>query len=392
MNEGRIIARIIGVRLSMSLGMASVMPIIYPFWSSHGLIASDIVVLKVVLLVSILLCELPSGVIADYLGRRNSLVAAGLLLIAGEFLYLVGQGLTEFLMGEVLIAMGVSMITGTDQAALFESLRRSGRSHEFGRYFGWLRAAELLLGAGVTLTAGHMLVAWDRLPFAVAMIWFCLLAVLSMNLNSSRTEMQSHKEEERSIRQSLQQFPRNHKTVAILAFTALVFGLGPILKTFSQAFLSMHEVPIHRFGYAPAAGMFTGALVGVIAHRVIKYLGQQACLTVIAAVHVLALAVFSFGDAWSGQIAIVAYLTNEVFATIALSKLIQEEVSDSVRATAMSLVGMGSRACSLCLLFFFRKDGHENLQEAFLFSMLLTAIALVALLRLRFSQSSITQK
>lgn len=368
----------------MSLGMASITPVIYSFWKANGLSSGDIVCLKVALLASIIVCELPSGVIADFLGRRLSLLIAGGFLVSGEAFYLVGTGFAAFLIGEVCIAIGVSLVTGTDQAALFESLRNSGRCQDFGRYFGWLRASELLLSAGITMFAGHIFAAWDRLPFLTALSFFCVLPLLSAWLHVPTKDSQLP-EPGRKKGWSVEHFPRRRETLALLAFTAFAFGLGPILKTFSQAFLSMHEVPVSQFGYAPALGLLMGAIVGVLAHRFGLFLGQRSTLVVIAVVYVITLSCLAFGGAWVGQAGIVVFLANEVMATITLSRLLQEEISDPVRATVMSVAGMGSRACSLLLLCFFSNDGHENVSIAFTLTTLVTIAVFTCLFWLRFS-------
>lgn len=306
-------------------------------------------------------------------------------MAAAEGVYVCGTGFWAFLTAEVLIALGVAMATGTDQAVLYESLSRQNRAEEFGSLFGRLRAIELLASAGVAYWTGHIMMWWSRAPFAVAMFCFSGFTLLSWGLLVPRIEAGDGVAV--SATEVVRRFPWHRRVLALVGFAALGFGVGPILKTYSQAFLASHNVSVGEFGHAPAAGLLAGVAVGIFAHTVIRHLGERAALMTIAATFTAAFAAFAFGTATIGQVAIAVFMANEVFTTIVVSKLVHAEVSDAVRATAMSVVGMGSRLCSLGLLLFFRKDSTD-LTFAFTASGVVTASLFAGFILLRFAGKS----
>jgi MFS family permease len=99
-----------------------VMPVIVPFYESNGLTLQDIMILKAVYSVVIVVFEIPSGYLADVLGRKNTLIAGALLGTAGYVAYSFSFGFTGFLIAEIVLGAGQSMISGADSALLYDTL------------------------------------------------------------------------------------------------------------------------------------------------------------------------------------------------------------------------------------------------------------------------------
>lgn len=74
--------------------------------------------------------EVPSGYLSDRLGRRMTLIAAGLAHIAAMALVVFGDGFLAFAAAQVLLGSGAAFASGTDSALLYESLAQEGREDE----------------------------------------------------------------------------------------------------------------------------------------------------------------------------------------------------------------------------------------------------------------------
>ena len=77
-----------------------------------------------------LLCEVPSGMAADLLGRRRTLVGSGALWMASALAmaFAPGFGLICAAMG--LRALGYNLVSGTQEALTYDSLKTAGRERE----------------------------------------------------------------------------------------------------------------------------------------------------------------------------------------------------------------------------------------------------------------------
>lgn len=116
--------------LQMSL---FIMPVIVIFWSQCGLDLTEIMLLQVAFSATIIALEIPTGYLADLLGRKGTLVAGCAVAAAGMAAYSLGSGFWGFLAAEVLLGTGLSLLSGTDTALLYDTLRATGKEGEFTR-------------------------------------------------------------------------------------------------------------------------------------------------------------------------------------------------------------------------------------------------------------------
>ncbi|RPI41295.1 MAG: MFS transporter, partial [Bacteroidetes bacterium] len=94
------------------------MPIVVPFYESNGLSMTDIMILQAVYSVAIVILEIPSGYLADVIGRRKTLIMGSVFGTLGFMTYSLSHGFTGFLVAEVILGIGQSCISGADSAML----------------------------------------------------------------------------------------------------------------------------------------------------------------------------------------------------------------------------------------------------------------------------------
>lgn len=108
------------------------------------------------------LLEIPSGAIADVLGRRRSMVVSFLGYVVAYLVLGLGVGLTAFAVGMALIGVGDAFRTGTHKAMIFDWLASQGREEERVQVYGYTRswsqlgsALALPIAAGVVWATGR---------------------------------------------------------------------------------------------------------------------------------------------------------------------------------------------------------------------------------------------
>lgn len=112
------------------------MPIIMLFYKDMGLTNEEAFQLKAIYSISIVIFEVPSGYLADILGRKVTLIFGALLGTLGFLFYSIGHGFWMFLAAEMTLGIGQSFVSGADSAMLFDSLKADGRSHKYLKYEG----------------------------------------------------------------------------------------------------------------------------------------------------------------------------------------------------------------------------------------------------------------
>lgn len=78
-----------------------------------------------------LLCEVPSGMAADLLGRKKTLVSGGVCMVLQSLLMAFASDLFTICFAMGLNALAMTMFSGTTTALLYDSLKTEGREDEY---------------------------------------------------------------------------------------------------------------------------------------------------------------------------------------------------------------------------------------------------------------------
>ncbi|MCU0561420.1 MAG: MFS transporter [Desulfobacterales bacterium] len=157
-------------------------PVFTVLFLDFGLSIEQFALLNAVWAAAIVLLEVPSGALADTLGRRNLLVLAGALMVVEmALLCFVPRGdpdllFAVFLVNRILSGAAEAAASGADEALAFDSLVEAGRSGGWGLVLerqlkvqsaGYIVA--MSLGAAVydPNLVGRVL-AWAGLPLTVS--------------------------------------------------------------------------------------------------------------------------------------------------------------------------------------------------------------------------------
>ncbi len=169
--------------LKVSHWFMLVMPIVVLFYQANGLNVSQLFILQSIYSLSIVLLEIPSGYFADVLGRKNTIVAGAILGFLGFSIYSLSYGFWGFLVAEVILGFGQSMISGADSALLYDSLVDANQQDKYIKHEGRMTSAgnfaEALAGVlGGLLAAlslrypyyGQTLIAFAAIPAAITLV------------------------------------------------------------------------------------------------------------------------------------------------------------------------------------------------------------------------------
>jgi len=122
--------------------------------------------------------EFPSGYLADRIGYRRTLMISAVMNSIGYSIYARANGIGGVIAGEMVLGLGIALISGSDAALMYESLKETRREREYGKWNGRVRFWGQLGEGSAALVAGLMFAHWARLPFvAEIFVWFVNLGV-----------------------------------------------------------------------------------------------------------------------------------------------------------------------------------------------------------------------
>lgn len=133
-------------------------PVMTPYLLQRNLTIAEIAGLQTMLLVSSLVMEIPTGVLADRFGHVWSYRAALIVLACGEFLFVFARDYPTFLFIQFITGTGFAFASGSVHAILYESLPEGNRTSAMQRATGTLGAATQL-GSVVAYSIGGLIAA-----------------------------------------------------------------------------------------------------------------------------------------------------------------------------------------------------------------------------------------
>jgi len=135
------------------------MPIVALFYTDNGLSSLDIYILQAVYSFSVAVLEVPSGYMADVIGRKKSLLIGSILGTLGFVIYSFSHGLWGFLFAEIILGLGGSFISGSDSALLYDSLASMRMKSKYLRIEGRITSVGNFAETSAAL-AGGLIATW----------------------------------------------------------------------------------------------------------------------------------------------------------------------------------------------------------------------------------------
>ena len=119
--------------------------VLVPFFTDWGGISQvQIKILQSWFMFWIFVLEIPTGAVADYLGRKYSLALGALAVSFAALVYGSIPKFEIFLLAEFLFAMSAALMSGADKALLYDALKESDKEEESKNIFGKSHSIQLV--------------------------------------------------------------------------------------------------------------------------------------------------------------------------------------------------------------------------------------------------------
>ena len=316
------------------------------FFESH-LSASEAILLYAIYDIATTVFEVPSGYMSDRLGRRLTLIAAGLSAVSAAILFLVGQGFFHFALAHVILGASAAFASGTDSSMLFESLKAEDRQDE-------IEAAELRAWrfsftalAISALTGGLMAAQHDLLPYAATACAALITLALALQFREPiHTRSIGHRENLQGLVQAL----RQPTLLWILCLFLVMYVFSHIPYVFGQPFIREAlataggdiQAPIVS-GSVTFAMMIVSVAVSLIALRLRRWLGLPKTLLLAFSMQIGLTAALALSNGLFVVVLLFFRMVPDSLSQPFIKARIQPLLRDGTRATYMSIQSLAGR-------------------------------------------------
>jgi len=323
-----------------------IMPVAVPFFQSKGLSMQDVFSLQALFGIVVLMTEVPSGYVADLLGRKNTLFVGAILAGIGHTCLLIADGFWTLALFEVFLGLSHSLISGADLALLYDTELALGQSEKKQRQVvGKLYSARTLSEAfaGIACSGVLLFASFEGLVYLqVAVGWIPVLLVLRLvEPPGKRLENKGHLANMAGIIRYLS----SHSTILRLVFLALsVWSLTTFYAVWLlQKLWQVQGIELAHFGWLWGALSLLAAFSGRWAHRFEDLVGAKGVLLFIGLTPAIGYLGMQFFGVVGGVLASTTFFLARGFGLVVLRDALNSRVPSEYRATANSLASFGFR-------------------------------------------------
>jgi MFS family permease len=322
-----------------------------PFYLHRvGLTFAQMFSLEAVFSISMLILEIPTGVIADRFGRKVSLFL-GSVLFGGAFLIFgVSLRFTTLLVAEVICAIGMTLQSGADRALVYEL---SGKI-DGGKNVARINARYDAFGTAgllIAFPAGSLFAQSGILPYKTALcaVFFAsgIAILLAGFLVVTIREPDRRKFHGSALRAGIDGFRFIFTKPALTRFSlnyAIVSSLTFFMFWFYQALLVRHAFPIGLIGFVGAGTNLAAMAILLATGFVQKTVGTRRALLLSSVIPgFLYIGVFLLPGLPMALVAIFGVIMLKLFRAPLLTALMNDHIEDENRATVLSGVSMLER-------------------------------------------------
>ncbi len=109
-----------------------------------------------------LCCELPSGLLADVLGRKRTLIASHVMFVLSALLMAASRGMAEVCLSLAVSAFGYNLESGTREAITYESMLQAGQGAGYLKFSSLQHGVYRFSSGGAMLLAGATVLLGQR--------------------------------------------------------------------------------------------------------------------------------------------------------------------------------------------------------------------------------------
>ena len=286
------------------------------------------------------LAEAPTGIFADLLGRRLSLIISALLVVGAELLFLAP---TPAMIAASFAIQGVAFAFrgGADSALLWTMVERSGdekRAVRYSRLFSRMFVIMLVMQTAGLAAGGFLLGYGQALPFVFTSLASALAIIPLLSLPEQRIHKAHRPHPLAHLRDGIRAVGRDPVLLGLLLFSGLTAGVMTTIGYYTQLFYHSIGFSLAAIGLLLAIPVVPDALFATAAPRIMRWLPRRWVLAIFVGAQMLgplALATRVPVLALVGYLGLLHIGDSVLYP--AISTYLNERSPEAQRATVLSL-------------------------------------------------------
>ncbi len=314
------------------------MSVAVPLFQSKGLSFGEIFYLQAIFGATIGILEVPSGYIADLFGRKNTLILGTVFDGLGLTYLYFATGFYDLVFFEILLGIGMSLISGIDLAILYDSIEKSkNEKMKKTKALSNMRFYVQIASAFGAVVGGFLASQSFDLLVKVQLVIGWLPLVVAMSLFEPKIERMGDKHKE-NFKDIFFQLFKSDKLLRLTMINWVVwchstyFGYWMLQKYWENI-----GIAIVYFGVIYAIYQVVAAIFSKYAYLIEEKHGVAICLWSLSVLPVIGyLSIAYIHEVW-GVIFALCFAIPRGITQVILIDALNSRVPDKMRATANSI-------------------------------------------------------
>ncbi|HEY8420918.1 MAG TPA: MFS transporter, partial [Thermoclostridium sp.] len=257
------------------------------FWEQRGMTIRLVVYTEILYAVTVVLLEIPSGIIADKWGRKKLVIVNAVSGCCELLILIFATKFWHFAAAIFVAGVGRAAGSGAENALLYDSLLSNGDENSFEKCLGRLNALEFTAAILAALSGSFMA---GRYGFELN-YWISLagmFASLCISFMLREPEVRSRTGEQIPIKDYVVaslSFFRSNYGVCLVLFSAMIAGSAMnFIDEFWQLYVSRLGIPVIYFGFFSSALSLLRLPGNMLAYRIKKQTSYRKLISGVVSV------------------------------------------------------------------------------------------------------------
>lgn len=318
------------------------------FWQERGMTVFMVVLCEIIYAVTIVICEIPTGIIADKFGRKALLVFGAILSMLEFIILLFANNFWTFVIVVFLAGIAGACTSGASNALLYDSLLVKKQEHTFEKIVGRLNSLDLI-GSLLAALSGSVLAKALGFEFnyilSAGSMFIALVFTVFLVEPPAQIRMKEEKGPELKVylTQAVSFFKSNPKLVYIIINAMALGACVTYLDEFWQLYLNEIGFSILFFGVFSAVISLARIPGNLVAVSLINHFSAESIILCVLGVSAAGFFMAALFPGVFGIIALlIIFLVSGVVDPV-VSGYLHHRGSSEIRATLESIQSLIER-------------------------------------------------
>jgi MFS family permease len=316
-------------------------PVLALFYIASQVTFAQFSIIMSVFALSTLLLEIPTGVLADIIGKKKTLLLSRAMYLIEVLILAFFNGFWPFLIAKIISGIGVSLSSGTGSAMVYDSLKKMKKEEDYkivagkGAFIGYLSMAF------VFIIGAYLFSINPKLPAKISLIPLTIGFVITFfltepfNPRTKLTLINSFKH----LKKGLSKFWNTKILIYFALLTLLIESATNMMLSYSSVYLDKILIPIYFIGAVNFISSIILALSSKKAHFFeLKF--PKSSLVILCGLTFIGIFLMSFMTPYIGVLFyLILPFVLGLFGII-ISDAVNKRVSSKNRATMLSINNM----------------------------------------------------